>query len=108
MFNREIAATVAMAQVVGSPLGTTMNRGFSTIARTGVGVYTLDYEPGSTGAAQASAELCTSVNSLTAGLYATHEYTSDTRLTVKLFDAAGSAADGAFDVIVQRVTNHEP
>ncbi len=107
IFQKENLAVIAMAQITGGTGVATLSRGFGTIARTGTGVYTLDYEAGASGAAQSDAgsvlKLVTA-RGLTAATAITVE-TSTTQTTVRTFAAGGTAVDCDCGIIVASITN---
>lgn len=108
VFDKEIAATIAFAKVTGTTGAATMNRGFSSVTRSGAGVYVLVRESGGPGAGLAANEVLAHVTPQGASAaYATTQDTDSVTTTVRTFNDAGSAADADFTVTISRPTNHE-
>jgi len=103
-FDSEILATVAACEVTGgvAPVFVT-NRGFSAIARTGVGDYTLSPETNEV-YADAVKLVFVTVKGVVP-LLTSIEEEADGDIRIRAFDAAGMAAEVSFYLEAKRFTN---
>lgn len=118
-FNKEIASTKAFAKVTTSELGALTvlnNRGFSSITRTGSGVYTFVLEGAvptdgsvASGAGLSPSETLVQLTrqGAVAGSISSQD-TNPTTTTVTSFDSTGSAADADFTIELRCPTNQTP
>jgi hypothetical protein len=104
MFDSEVTATIAFAEVTGAnPPTFVINRGFSAISRTGAGDYTLTLETNE-GQSDANMQAYITVVGATPMITAV-EHASATTLRVRGVTHDNMAAEFSFNLEVHRPTN---